>query len=114
MTDIVYMDDCKNEIVKLTANEDHVSINKSVLKHPNVFSKNFAWSYEKECRLIVRLKDNTKDRLKREQRPFIRLSLSQQSLKKMNEKRVIRSPIYKGTIGYGEPSELAQKVEWEL
>ncbi len=114
LTDIIYTDFCKNGVVKLTVNEDHETADQAVLDHSDIFPKNYAWSYEKECRLIVRLSDKAEKWAEKEKRPFVRLTMSAQSLKKMNEDRIVRSPIYKGRAEYGALSALTGSVNWEL
>ncbi len=114
LTDIIYTDFCRNGIVKLTVNEDHETADQTVLDHSDIFPKNYAWSYEKECRLIVRLSDKAEKWAEKENRPFIRLTMSAQSLRKMKENRIVRSPIYTGGVEYGVPSELAGSVKWNL
>lgn len=62
LTDIIYTDPCNDSggKAKLTLGDEHVTADESVLDDPGVFHKNYAWKYEKECRLVVRLSEKWK------------------------------------------------------
>ena len=110
MTDVVYVDTCKNNNSKLTLYNDNALVENRKLDKDCIFTKKYAWSYEKECRLIVKPKIIIPDGLN----SSLRIKLSNKSIAKMTEERIIRSPIYKGKVSYGRDSDLAGKVEWNL
>ena len=57
LTDVVYTDLCKDGKVQLSEGESHITVDESMLDDPDVFYKNYAWSYEKECRYVIKLKE---------------------------------------------------------
>lgn len=110
LTDVLYIDDCKNGKVKVTLGDDHVTADKTILDHTDIFYKNFGWSYEKECRLTVRLPEE----MNAEELGIIRIKLSPSAMKKMGENRLYRSPIFSGGVSVGQESALTGGVKWEL
>ena len=58
LSDVVYIDPCKGGMVRLTEGESHVTVDQNILNGPDIFYKDYAWSYEKECRFVVKLNDN--------------------------------------------------------
>ena len=114
LTDIVYMDTCKNNKVKLSVWEEHCTTDETILVNDNVFYKNYAWSYEKECRLIARLSGKWSALAEKKDLRYIQIKLSKEALEKMNHNRLYRSPIYCGQFLEGRPSLLSDKVDWSL
>ncbi len=114
LSDVVYVDECKNGKFRLTCGDEHVIAEGMILDHRDIFIKNYAWSYEKECRLIVRPSQKWYAKSSREHLSAVRLKLSSQSIRKMQDGRLIRSPIYSGGVSFGIPSALTDDVSWEL
>ena len=114
MSDVVYTDTCNNGKVVLALGDEHVYADRNILNNENVFHKNYAWSYEKECRLIVRMKEMWKFRADREELSWIRIKIPEKMVTKMKKDRLIRSPVYAGGVAIGELSELTDKVNWDL
>ena len=110
MTDVVYVDPCKDNKSRITIYDESIIVGNKILNNDQIFTKNYAWSYEKECRIVVKPKVNIQD----ESCSIIRIKLSQKSIAKLNEDRIIRSPIYKGKVSYGRDSDLVGKVNWDL
>ena len=114
LTDVVYTDPCKDGKVRLSEGEKHITVDERLLEDPDVFHKNYAWSYEKECRYVIKLKEKWNVIAKRENLAFIRVKMSASSRKKMSEDRLIRSPVYSGGVACGASSSLTNDVEWNL
>lgn len=114
LTDVVYTDACSDGKVRLTLGESHITEDMSVLNDPDVFHKNYAWSYEKECKYIIKLKSNWSAIAKREALTSIRVKMPSSSLNEMSEERLVRSPVYSGGVACGVCSELTNDVDWDL
>lgn len=116
LTDIIYTDPCNDSggKAKLTLGDEHVTADESVLDDPGVFHKNYAWKYEKECRLVVRLSEKWKMEAAKNNLTQIRIVIPGRIMRKVDEKRLVRSPIYRGKCSYGIKSQLAEGVKWDL
>lgn len=114
LTDVVYTDPCNGGKVRITEGESHITVDESVLEDPEVFHKNYAWSYEKECRYVIKLKEKWNVTAKKEGLTFVRVKMSNSSIKKMSEDRLVRSPVYSGGVAFGVCSALLGDVDWNL
>lgn len=108
LTDVVYTDfqGGPDNTVILSRGEDHVHAPVSLLGGEDVFTKHYAWSYEKECRLIVR-PSRVWDA------SVIKIQLTKSAVRLLKE-NVVRSPVFSGKVCFGKPSQLAGQVQWEL
>ena len=115
MTDVVYTDVQKNDpsILIASLGEDHEYMECSFLEKAGVFHKHYAWSYEKECRLIVELSPEMKKYAQETGFNVIRIRLSDVSRRALKN-RVVRSPIYAGKTDFGAVSTLHGNVDWSL
>ena len=119
LTDILYVDHCvdkegKRTRTKISIEDQHCTVDADYLENKNIFYKNYAWSYEKECRLVVRLKEKWRIKAEQEKLTSVRIRLSPASLKKMNEGRLYRSPVYCGGADNGKNSRHCGEVKWSL
>lgn len=114
LTDVVYTDSCRGGKVRLTEGESHITVDESMLEDPEVFHKNYAWSYEKECRYVINLKEKWNVIAKKEGLTIIRVKISNSSIKKMSKDRLVRSPVYSGGVACGVCSALSGDVDWNL
>lgn len=114
LTDILYIDECKNGKVKITFRDEHVTKEKKILENKDIFYKNYGWSYEKECKLTVRLSDDLSALSSKENLGIIRIHLSPSAKRKMNEERLYRSPIFTGGVSVGKESLLTGGIEWDI
>ena len=114
LTDVVYTDSCSGGRVRLTDGESHYTVDESKLDDPDVFHKNYAWSYEKECRYVIKLTEKWNVIAKKENLTSIRVKMSSSSIKKMTEERLIRSPVYAGGVACGVCSALTNDVDWDF
>ena len=115
MTDVVYTDvqESNPSLLIASVGEDHERMECSFLERAGVFQKHYAWSYEKECRLIVELSPEMKKYAQETEFNVIRIRLSEQSRRSLRD-RVVRSPIYAGKTDFGEVSTLHGNVDWNL
>ena len=114
LTDVVYTDQCRGGKVRITEGGYHITVDESMLEDPKVFHKNYAWSYEKECRYVIKLKEKWNVTAKKEGLTFVRVKMSNSSIKKMSEDRLVRSPVYSGGVAFGVCSALLGDVDWNL
>ena len=114
LTDVVYTDPCNNGKIKLTEGESHITVDESILEDSEIFHKNYAWSYEKECRYVIKLKEKWNVTAKKEGLTSIRVKMPNSSIRKMSESRLVRSPVYSGGVACGVCSELSGDVVWDL
>ncbi len=114
LTDVVYTDLCEDRKVRLSEGESHITVDESMLDDPDVFHKNYAWSYEKECRYVIKLTEKWNVTAKRDNLTSIRVRMSDSSRKKMSEERLIRSPVYSGGAACGKSSTLTNDIDWNL
>ena len=84
------------------------------MKGKDIFYKKYGWSYEKECRLTVRLSDDAFAVSCTEKLGAIRIPLSFSAMKKMNAERLYRSPIFAGGVSVGKESALTGGIEWDF
>ncbi len=87
---------------------------KKILDNPDIFQKNYAWKYEQECRLVIRLSDKWRKKAESEKLGMVCIDLKNGSLKIMRERGIVRSPIYCGGVESGHLSKLAGSVEWDI
>ena len=114
MTDVVYTD-AKDDSGKLTASlwEDHEVMDWSVIRDAGVFHKHYAWSYERECRLIVSLSAEIRKQAEAQKLDTIRIHLSDSARRSLKD-RIVRSPVYVGKTDFGQVSTLHGEVDWNL
>ncbi|MCQ2496025.1 MAG: hypothetical protein MJ131_05480 [Lachnospiraceae bacterium] len=113
MTDVLYVDLCKNK-AKITVRNDHATVNPPILVHDDIFCKNYAWSYEVESRLVLRLSDEINKIAQNEKLTSIRITLPDKYLNRMRKDRLIRSPLYTEGVETGRLSELNKNVIWDI
>lgn len=112
LSDIIYTEQGKDgKTVKLTWGDEHYTTSESIQNEEDVFFKHYAWAYEKECRLIFKLKkefalnDDT-DKMK-----FIHIHLPDADRRVLWD-NLYRSPVFKGDTDFGKPSCLFNEIEW--
>lgn len=115
MTDVVYTDTQEKDPSTLIASlgEDHELLNWQLLEEAGVFFKHYAWSYEKECRLIVTLSPEIQQKAAKNGFDTIRISLSSAAQRVIKD-RIVRSPVYAGKTDFGKVSTLFGNVDWKL
>lgn len=115
MTDVIYTDTQEKDPSVLIASlgEDHEHLDPRLLENAGVFFKHYAWSYEKECRLIVTLSPEMQQKAAKNGLDTIRISLSPAAQRAIKE-RIVRSPVYAGKTDFGAVSTLYGNVDWEL
>lgn len=115
MTDVVYTDTQEKDPTTLIASlgEDHEHLDWRLLEEAGVFFKHYAWSYEKECRLIVTLSPEMQQKAAKNGLDTIRISLSTAAQRAIKD-RVVRSPVYAGKTDFGNVSTLYGNVDWKL
>lgn len=115
MTDVIYTDTQEKDPSKLIASlgEDHEHLDQQLLESAGVFFKHYAWSYEKECRLIIKLSPEMQQKAIKNDFDTIRISLSV-SAQRAIRKRIVRSPVYAGKTDFGQVSTLFGNVDWNL
>lgn len=99
---------------KITHADEHVTDRKGIIDHDDVFHKDIAWQYEKECRLIVKLSSEWATRANEKSLSVVRVVLSDKALRELRKDRLTRSPVYCKGTDYGKPSKLTGSVLWEL
>lgn len=112
MTDVVYTDEKENELI-VSLWEDHAITEWPVIREAGAFRKNYAWSYERESRLIVLLSHEMQKIAAESELNVIRIRLPN-SARNALKNRVVRSPVYSGEVDFGTPSTLYGKVDWDL
>lgn len=113
-TDMIYIDPCKNDKVKISYDKNIVTVDNSVLITNDIFYKNIAWEYEKECRLIIKLSKKCYENAENENLSIIKICLSNKTINKMKKNGLVRSPTYSGSAEYGLLSSLTGKVIWNI
>lgn len=118
LTDVVYIDTKAMEAeekkdIQLNLYEEHVHVDKAFLDDEDVFYKDYAWAYERECRLVIKLLKNRKLAEDKEC-DTASIPLSDKSILEMKNNNPVRSPIYTGKIDEGVMSDLTGSVEWDL
>ena len=120
LTDILYVEELKDKKrMLITQGEEHEIVSKSFMENADkmIFYKDYAWHYEMECRLVVKI-DPKHDKLiesadTEDTYPAVRIKLSNSTLSEL-KKRLTRSPIYNGKSTIGKPSVLHGNVDWIL
>ncbi|MDO4478004.1 MAG: DUF2971 domain-containing protein [Lachnospiraceae bacterium] len=112
LTDVVYFDSCQNEKYKLSVGESHGVFFGSIVNHPDIFVKKYPWSYEKECRLVIRLSKNWMEKIENDSCTHVKITIPEKVKTELGNNRLIRSPIYEGNADIGRPSLLTGDVEW--
>lgn len=83
------------------------------------YTKNPAWDYEKECRLIVSTYPKNPDLFESKNVDTLRIKLDEKDLKKLQE-RIYLSPVHPNKYDrrsrkyIPRPSQLSGKVDWDL
>ena len=113
ISDVLYVEECAQNKVKLTHFDEHVTVLKKVIDHDDIFYKSIAWQYEKECRLVVKISPDWRALAQENGLNMIRIELPETVRKEMQKNRLFRSPVYSGDTDYGEPSKLTGSVKWE-
>ena len=108
-SDIIYTDESKsNNKYCITLADDHANVHKKILNNQDIFCKDYAWSYERETRLIIRPLGKHKNDPLNSQYSYARIKIPLENI------RIVRSPIYSGKINIGNYSYLNNKVSWDL
>ena len=63
---------------------------------------------------MIKLKEKWNVTAKKEGLTFVRVKMSNSSIKKMSEDRLVRSPVYSGGVAFGVCSALLGDVDWNL
>lgn len=115
MTDVIYTDIQKKNPTTLIASlgEDHEYMDWKFLEEAGVFHKHYAWSYEKECRLIVELSTENQKKAGDYGFNIIRITLPEAARRALKD-RIVRSPVYAGKTDFGKVSTLYGNVDWIL
>ena len=114
LIDVIYVDYCKNNKKKISYLEKSIVVEERILDNDDVFYKNVAWQYEKECRLIVRLSEYWEKKATNENIGIISITLSNKMINRMRKRGLVKSPVYEGDSEFGIPSTLVGTVEWKL
>ena len=109
MTDIIYKEDCDNGKVNLTMRDEHITVSESILNPKKIYFKEFPWSYENECRMVLEPKHKS---IIDERLDTVMIEIPNLAMRKIKKDCVIRSPVYSGAE-YGILSKLTGKVDWE-
>lgn len=114
MTDVIYTDTQEDPSMLIASlGEDHEHLDWHLLENAGVFFKHYAWSYEKECRLIVTLSPEMQQKATKNGLDTIRISLSAAAQRTIKN-RIVRSPIYAGKTDFGSVSTLNGNINWNL
>ena len=113
LTDMLYIEKCKNHTVKITCGDEHVTADVQLINYPDIFHKTYPWSYERECRLVVKLSKEWQEICERDNLNSIRITISDRMLRRLKD-GLIRSPIYSGNVDDGVPSQLTGEVNWSF
>lgn len=114
MTDVVYTAAQKDpKLLKATVGSDNEIMLWDLLEEAKAFHKHYAWSYEKECRLIVELSPKMKEYAEANGLNMICIRLSETARRALVS-RVVRSPIYRGNTDFGKISALQGSIDWEI
>jgi len=115
MTDVIYVEECesksKGKCIRVSLADEHVTVKSGVINHPDIFYKKYPWSYEKECRMVVRLSPFWTQKAENEGVTHVQLSLSDKSLRILRDSRLTYSPIFKGIVDGGNSSSLTGEVD---
>lgn len=115
MTDVVYTDIQEKDPSTIIASlgEDHEYMDRKLMEKAGVFHKHYAWSYEKECRLIVELSPEILEKVDKNEFNTVRITISEASRRALKD-RIVRSPVYTGKTDFGKISTLYGNVDWKL
>lgn len=112
LIDVIYSQfSNKGDKVMLTLGDEHVTVPVERLNHADIFHKYYAWVYERECRLIIRINEDVM--MDAELPSTARIHLSENAVRMMKD-NLYRSPIFDGNCDLGKPSKLFNLVEWKL
>ena len=114
ITDVLYFEPKGERNYNLSVGEEHVSKDKAILKDDHIFTKHYAWHYEKETRLVIKLSNKWKKLVKEKETSVAKIVLSETAKKEIKNKDVIRSPIYAHSSRIGRRSKLEGTVTWDL
>lgn len=120
-TDVIYTSDIVKDkegtvISCYGANE---TVNSALVNDRRIFKKKYEWKYENECRLVINVSDDVINKINELQvgnkdSSYLAIKVRVADYKKIKRDRLIRSPIYDGTISYGEKSELTGEIDWNI
>ncbi len=119
LTDVLYTDKIEEDRCKITQGEEHEIVSKSFLENNDkmIFYKDYAWHYEAECRLVMKIDQKKSSLIKSAETentyPAVRIKLPDKYVSELKN-RLTRSPVYCGKSRIGERSALDGKVDWEL
>lgn len=125
-TDILYTSEIKTDStrIKIYCNGENQTVSKSWLKCNRIFSKKYEWKYENESRIVIEPSKYLLDKIKKHKKSieeenktnktdsYLVLKLKIPLSRKFKEDRIIRSPVYEGSISYGEDSALINEIIW--
>lgn len=118
MTDIVYIEELtKSNQVRLTYQDEHITKEAAILEGTDttIFYKNYAWKYEKECRMVLRLNESTMKTANENECDVVKIKVPEVVTRRMiKEERLIQSPVLNRNVDYGQKSALAGKVDWKI
>ncbi len=114
IADVIYQDPQKNNRVRLTWGDEHITTDMSVLNNSDIVSKNFAWSYERECRLSVKPAREILEEADSNGWDTMRIIVPERFLSRLRKGRLIRSPIYAGGTDAGCTSALDGCIDWDI
>ena len=120
ITDVIYYDTDSSYPDKYRINhsdEKREYVDKAIIDNLHFIKKTNAWSYEKECRLIIQLPNEIIEEIKgnvkydSSQPISTRIEISKSLIPELKE-RVIESPNTNNTEY--SPSELRNKIDWDV
>jgi len=133
MTDIVYCDENKTkDSVSITYYDKSRDLKCHLFENRDIFKKKYEWAYEKETRLVVRpfeeaskyieelkkkaepKEEKTEEEKTKEEKPYIAIIVNVSKKNRNDASRIVHSPVFKGGVFYGKPSELTGNVDWNL
>lgn len=114
MTDMLYIEKCKDSKVRISVAEQHSTVAEEIIKHRDIFYKKYPWSYEKECRLVVRINDEWQRIIKNEDIHVVKIKIGENGLRRLRMNRLVKSPIYNNRVDIGISSNLYGSVDWNI
>lgn len=113
LMDMIYTENLPNGKVRLTWWNQYETVDDELLKNAEVFYKNYAWQYERECRLVVNLSQKWERFMQEHKNALLRITIPPKSRNALKD-HIVRSPVYEGDVDFGKPSSLFHKVDWNL
>ncbi len=115
VTDVLYVEKHENGSARITCGEDHANMEIDLLNQSeDIFYKDYAWSYEKECRLVVKLMGDWIEIAQKEELSAICVQVSREARKRIKDNDIVRSPVYAGGVECGKLSTLTGRVDWKI